>query len=76
LAHIYLSKVSIKAYSIFSINSKAEKAEKQLKFKQYSTPAQCVHTIVKLLRRETPDCIITLSPWPAFSLYRLSEYVE
>jgi len=40
-----------------------KKAENQLKFKQYSTPTEHARTIVKLLRRETPDCIIALNPW-------------
>jgi len=60
LAHIYLSKLSIT--SIFHILYKS-KTEKQLKFKQYSTLTEHARTIVKLLRRETPDCIIALNPW-------------
>jgi len=39
------------------------KAANQLTFKQYGTRAQSMHAIVKLLRREIPDCIMALNPW-------------
>jgi len=39
------------------------KAENQLEFQQQRVLAQCVHTTLKMLRRETPDFIIAPNLW-------------
>jgi len=52
LACIYCTSVNFLPQTYFTFFIKS-KAENQLKFKQYNTPAQRVRTIVKLLRRET-----------------------